>query len=132
MKLMQRLESQTHSNMSENPQFAERVSDQKYIKGRQNHMDMKLPRTPDDFLDQIQGSADIIDEYFMPKILTMAKFHVEAINSINSTQKLPHQQDHSHQDEISFHKSTISSLQATLEQLREENKEQGHKISLLN
>jgi hypothetical protein len=27
---------------------------------------------------------DIIDEYFMPKILTMAKFHVEAINNINS------------------------------------------------
>ena len=27
---------------------------------------------------------DTIDEYFMPKILTMAKFHVEAINNINS------------------------------------------------
>lgn len=53
MKLMQRLESQTHSNISENPNFTDKVSDSKYVKGRQNHMEMKLPRTPEDFLDQI-------------------------------------------------------------------------------
>lgn len=31
MKLMQRLESQTHSNISDNPKFESKINDQKYI-----------------------------------------------------------------------------------------------------
>ena len=45
---------------------------------------MKLPRNPEDFISKIKESPDIIDEYFMPKILTMAKFHVESINCVNT------------------------------------------------
>jgi len=50
MKLMQRLESQTHSNISENHKFDEKINDQKYILGRKNHLDLKLPKSPEDFL----------------------------------------------------------------------------------
>ena len=50
MKLMQRLESQTHSNISDNVKFEEKVNDTRYIEGRKNHLDLKLPKSPEDFL----------------------------------------------------------------------------------
>lgn len=69
----------------------------------------------------------------MPKILQMAKSHVEAINSINSVSagKVPKLKETGdvQQEEINMHRATISSLQATLEQLREENKDQGQKLT---
>ena len=69
----------------------------------------------------------------MPKILLMAKFHVEAINSLNSisTGKGPQTPENgqTYQGELNVHKTTITSLQVTLEQLREENKDQGKKLT---
>ena len=91
IKLIQRLEVQSHTNVSENPMLKQIVNEAKYINGRKMHLDISLPDSPESMLDQmcktnVEGKENsIIDEYYMPKILSMAKFHVEAINQLHKS-----------------------------------------------
>ena len=90
MKLIQRLETQSYSNVSENPHLRDKIKDKKYIQQRQSFMDLRIPKSPDQLLKEITDSPQqvYIDEYLMPKLIAMAKNHVDAIN-VMYQQSLP-------------------------------------------
>ena len=68
--------------MAENQHFFEKISEEKYVKSREGYVDMVLPKDPEAFLVKVVREQ-YVDEQLMPKVLAMAKNHVDAINSIN-------------------------------------------------
>ena len=46
-----------------------------------------MPQNAESFIKQIQSSKDsqFIDEYIMPKLISMAKNHVDGINMVHTT-----------------------------------------------
>lgn len=86
MKLIQRLEGQSFSNLQENPKFTNKINETNYVMNRQKFNELKMPLNAEVFLKSIKQSHDqqYIDEYIMPKLIAMAKNHVDAINMIHT------------------------------------------------
>lgn len=66
------------------------TSDPKYLRGRQSHVNASLPQGPEDFVHKLMqkgaqnaDTTPILDEQLMPCVLSMAKYHVEAINCMH-------------------------------------------------
>jgi hypothetical protein len=83
-----------------------------------------LPRSPEDFLGKIKDTPDIIDQYFMPKILTMAKYHVEAINSVNGLAAQEPEPDLEVLEKQQNLEKALKELKEENEMLQQENKDQ--------
>lgn len=61
MKLIQRLELQTHNNLNENKKFLKKINDPYYQQNRQTYVDLKLPKTPDELLNVLKKDRNYID-----------------------------------------------------------------------
>lgn len=89
MKLIQRLEGQTHQNLLliDEPSLKEHVRSAKYVQARNAHATFKLPEGPDELVSQLLASESaakqLLDDKLMPAILSMAKYHVDAVNSMH-------------------------------------------------
>ena len=68
MKLIQRLENQSHSNLALNPEFKEKINDEQYVENRESFKDLNIPKAPENLLRLIVESHDqtYIDESIMP------------------------------------------------------------------
>ena len=68
MKLIQRLESQSHTNLAQNPEFSEKINQEDYVKNRDSFSDLSIPKIPEDLLRLIVESQDqtYIDQNVMP------------------------------------------------------------------
>jgi hypothetical protein len=44
-----------------------------------------VPENPEALVKELTEEFALIDDYLMPRVLSMAKFHVEAVNLLNST-----------------------------------------------
>ena len=68
MKLIQRLESQSYTNLAQNPEFSEKINQEDYVKNRESFSDLSIPKIPEDLLRLIVESQDqtYIDQNVMP------------------------------------------------------------------
>lgn len=84
MKLIKRLEMQSHNNLVQNPNFQNKVNTSEYQEQRKAFNEFDVPASPDQFLQDLKSSAVSIEDKVMPGILQLAKQHVEAVNLIHN------------------------------------------------
>jgi hypothetical protein len=60
-----------------------------YVNTRASFEDLQLPKSPEELLRLIIEDSVFIDNNIMPLVLSMAKTHVESINTITTLIKQP-------------------------------------------